>query len=66
MNAVVRTLRFVPPEERNARASVYWRTRPPEERLTETLKLHREGNELFLGGNPEFVRVLELRHVPSA
>ena len=66
MNAIVRTLRFAAPEEQNAPASRYWRTRPPEERLAETMKLHREGNELFAGGNPEFVRTMELRHVPAA
>ncbi|MGB3392331.1 MAG: hypothetical protein WA956_09225 [Stenotrophomonas sp.] len=63
MDAVARTLRFAAPEEQNAKASAYWRTRSPEERLAETLKLHREGNELFKGGNPAFVHQLELRHV---
>jgi hypothetical protein len=65
MSTVVRTLRFVAPDERDAKPARYWRTRPLEERLTETLKLHREGNELFKGGNPVFVRVMELRHVPA-
>lgn len=63
MDAIVRTLRFVPPGERGARACAYWRSRPPEERLAETLKLHREGNELFKGGHPDFVHTMELRHV---
>ena len=63
MDSVARILRFATPQERNAKASTYWRSRPPEERLAETLKLHREGNALFKGGNPAFVRQLELRHV---
>ena len=54
------------PEERGARACAYWRTRPQEERLAETLKLHREGNELFKDGSQAFVHVMELRHVPAA
>ena len=63
MTTVARTLRVVAPEERCAKASAYWRSRSPEERLAETLKLHQEGNALFKGGNPGFVRQLELRHV---
>jgi len=63
MDAVARTLRFATPEEQNVKTRTYWRTRPAEERLAETLKLHREGNELFKGGNPGFVHYLELRHV---
>jgi len=43
----------------------YWRTRPLEERLRETLKLHRDGNDLFKGGNPDFEHVVELKHVPT-
>ncbi|MEI2428632.1 hypothetical protein RDV84_00475 [Lysobacter yananisis] len=63
---VVRTLRFVAPEERDAGTVRYWRSRPPEERLQETLNLHREGNELFKGGNPPFAYVIELRDVSVA
>lgn len=63
MDGVARTLRFVAPDEQNVNACAYWRTRSPEERLAETLKLHREGNELFKGGNPGFVLQLEWRHV---
>jgi hypothetical protein len=43
----------------------YWRSRPLEERLHETLQLHREGNALFKGGNPEFSYVIRLRHVAN-
>ncbi|MFT4255504.1 MAG: hypothetical protein QM599_00845 [Pseudoxanthomonas sp.] len=66
MSALVRTLRFVDADERNTKPSRYWRSRPMEERLAETLKLHREGNELFKGGNPGFIHVMEFRHVPAA
>ncbi len=62
---VVRTLRFVAPGEQDAGTARYWRSRPPEERLQETLNLHREGNELFKNGNPPFAYVLELRDVPA-
>jgi len=65
MNTLVRTLRFVVPEEQDHRSARYWRTRPPEERFRETLKLHREGNDLFKGGNPSFAYVIELRDVPA-
>ena len=44
----------------------YWRTRPMDERLRETLQLHHEGNALFKGGNPDFVYVMRVRHVPAA
>ena len=66
MNTIVRSIRFLSPGEQQTKASVYWRTRPPEERLQETLKLHREGNALFKGGNPAFAYVIELRHVPAS
>ncbi|SDY69868.1 hypothetical protein SAMN04487939_10565 [Lysobacter sp. yr284] len=62
---VVRTLRFVAPDEQNAGSSRYWRSRPLEERLQQTLNLHREGNELFKNGNPPFAYVIELRDVPA-
>ncbi|QWP76459.1 hypothetical protein J5226_23215 [Lysobacter sp. K5869] len=66
MNAgVVRTLRFVAPEEQGDGSVRYWRSRPPEERLQETLNLHREGNALFKNGNPPFAYVIELRDVPA-
>lgn len=65
MNTPPRTMRFVAPEEQRASSARYWRSRPLEERLRETLALHREGNELFKDGNPPFVRVIEFRHVPA-
>ena len=66
MNAIVRTLRFVPPEEQHlARPAGYWRTLSPEERLRETLALHREGNDLFKRGSPGFRYIMEFRHVPA-
>ncbi|MFT4180255.1 MAG: hypothetical protein QM612_12485 [Thermomonas sp.] len=43
----------------------YWRTRSPEERLRETLQLHREGNDLFKGGNTAFEYVMQVRHVAT-
>jgi hypothetical protein len=65
MNTIARTLRFVPPEEQNIKPSRYWKTLTHEERFRETLKLHKEGNELFKGGNPPFVYTIEFRHVPT-
>ena len=62
---IARTMRFVAPDEQNAQSLRYWRSRPPEERLQETLNLHREGNELFKNGNPPFAYVIELREVPA-
>lgn len=43
----------------------YWRTRPLDERLRETLQLHREGNALFKGGTPAFAYVIRMRHVAT-
>ena len=51
--------------ERPARPVRYWRTRPLEERLRETLQLHREGNALFKGGDPAFTYVIQVRHVAT-
>ena len=65
MNTPARSLRFASPEELNVPASAYWRTRSQEERLRETLKLHREGNALFKGGNPAFAYVIEIHHIPA-
>ena len=65
MNTPARSLRFLSPAEHATRASAYWRSRPAEERLRETLKLHREGNALFKGGNPAFAYEIEIRHVPA-
>ncbi|MGO1073070.1 hypothetical protein [Lysobacter sp. CA199] len=66
MNArIARTARFAAPEEQNSGSVRYWRSRPVEERLQETLNLHREGNELFKNGNPPFAYVIELRDVPT-
>ena len=63
---VEKVFRFVSAGVNEPRAVHYWRARPFEERLRETLALHREGNELFKGGNPAFVHVLEIRHVRTA
>ncbi len=58
-----RTLRIVDlaAGERPPRPSDYWRTRPLPERLAAVLELHREGNELFWGGNPPFAYTMEIR-----
>jgi hypothetical protein len=64
MNTITRALRFVPLEEQNIKPSRYWRTLTYEQRLLETIRLHKEGNKLFKGGNPPFVYVMEFRHVP--
>ncbi len=64
MNArIERTLRVIEDGETVPKPVVYWRTRSFEERLAETLKLHREGNDLFRGGNPPFVHVIRMRDV---
>lgn len=58
-----RNLRFVDADEQQAAASRHWHARSPAERLQAALALHREGNDLFKGGNPAFVFQWELRHV---
>lgn len=63
---IERTIRVVAEGEPQPKPAAYWRTRSFSERLVETLKLHREGNELFRGGNPPFVYVLSRRHVDAA
>jgi hypothetical protein len=60
---VERTIRVVAESERRTKPAHYWRQRPFEERLLQTFALHREGNELFKGGNPPFVFELRLRDV---
>lgn len=60
---IARTLRVVRNGEPKSRPVDYWRKRSFEERLRETLSLHREGNELFKGGNPAFVFELRIREV---
>lgn len=60
---VEKIFRFVSDGVREPGPAHYWRSRPFEERLKETLDLHREGNELFKGGNPPFAHVIEIRHV---
>jgi len=60
---IERTIRVIRDGEVVPKHVTYWRTRSAEERLAETLKLHREGNDLFRGGNPEFVYVIRTRHV---
>ena len=62
-NRIERTLRVIPEGEAAPRPAAYWRTRPFEERLAEAMNLHRDGNELFKGGNPPFVFVIKVRHV---
>jgi len=61
-----RTIRLVRQGEAEPKQVRYWRTRPFEERLVETLNLHREGNELFRGGNPAFTYELRIRNVGAA
>ncbi|MEP6881628.1 MAG: hypothetical protein ABI866_06520 [Dokdonella sp.] len=61
---VERTLRVIRDGEGLPKPVAYWRTRSYEERLTATLELHREGNELFRGGNLPFAHVFRIRHVP--
>lgn len=63
---IERTIRVVTPGETEPKPARYWRSRPATERLAETLKLHREGNELLRGGNPPFVYVIRSRDVDSA
>lgn len=63
---IERTIRVLAEGELRTKPAAYWRTRSFSERLAETLKLHREGNELFRGGNPPFVYVLRQRHVGAA
>lgn len=60
---VERTLRLLGVDEPAPNAAAYWRKRSAAERLAETLKLHREGNELFRGGNPPFSYEIRTRHV---
>jgi len=62
---VERTIRVVAEGEAQQRPVAYWRTRSFAERLAETLKLHREGNDLFRGGNPPFIYVMRLRNVDA-
>ena len=65
---IQRTLRIhdMAAGEMPAKPVRYWRMRPVGERLQATLHLHREGNALFKGGNPDFVYVTQVRHVPAA
>ena len=60
---IERTLRVIPEGESAPRQVEFWRTRPYEERLSETMHLHRDGNELFKGGNPAYVFTITVRHV---
>jgi len=60
---VERTIRVVGDRETAVKRVAYWRTRSAEDRLAETLLLHREGNDLFRGGNPAFAYVIEMRDV---
>ncbi len=65
---IERTLRIydVAAGELPAKPVRYWRTRPLNERLRETLQLHRDGNALFKGGNPAFAYVIRVRDVATA
>ena len=44
----------------------HWRTRPVAERLAETFRLHREGNDIFRGGNRPFTYTFEPFDVDAA
>ena len=59
---IERSLRVIPDGRAAPKPVTYWRTRSHEERMLETLKLHREGNELFRKGNPAFVYVIRTRN----
>lgn len=63
-----RTLRIydVDAGERPAKPVRYWRSRTTQERLRETLQLHREGNDLFKGGNPAFTYIIRVCHVANS
>jgi len=63
---VERTIRVIDDGEAAPKQVTYWRTRSPTERLAETLRLHREGNELFRGGSPGFVYVMRTRDVDDS
>ena len=61
MNAAsAHNMRFVDDTEQRKRLAGHWITRSPSERLQAVLALHREGNALFKGGNPPFVRQWKL------
>lgn len=62
---IERTIRIAAEGEVQSKPIRYWRSRSAAERLAETLKLHREGNELLRGGNPPFVYVIGARDVGS-
>jgi len=63
---IERTIRVMAEGELQPKPVIYWRTRSFSERLAETLKLHREGNELFRDGNAPFVYRVSRRHVDAA
>lgn len=58
-----RVIRIRREHETMAKPVDYWHARPAQERLLETLNLHREGNDWFKGGNPPFQYVIKVRHV---
>jgi hypothetical protein len=60
---VERTIRVIDDHKATPSQVAYWRTRSPMERLEEMLRLHREGNDLFRGGNPDFVYIIRTRDV---
>ncbi len=63
--SIERKIRVVREGEARTTPLAYWRTRSIEERLAETLKLHREGNRMFRGGNPPFVYIIGKRDVDA-
>lgn len=60
---IERTIRVFDGHKAAPSQVAYWRTRSPVERLEEMLRLHREGNDLFLGGNSDFVYTIRIRNV---
>lgn len=61
--SVARVIRVIKEDEGRPRAADYWRNRSFTERLEAVLALHREGNELFRGGDVPFRFELRVRHV---
>jgi len=60
---VERTIRVIDGHNASPSQVAYWRTRSSMERLEEMLRLHREGNDLFRGGHPDFVYTIRIRNV---
>ena len=64
-NPSERSLRFVNTDQRQDRLHQYWKTRNVSERLQAALSLHREGNALFKGENPNFIYTIEFKFIPE-